>query len=697
MARVSKRVIIAALSALIAVSTAALVLPATSWRLKVLRLKQQGELQDVTWLQLLKMLHPRSPYNLQPVLSKKSLYFSLRNPYSGPKAVQAGEEQFSRRCAVCHGAEATGGTARSLVEGSMRNGVSDWAMYRAITEGVPGTAMKAQPLSDRDVWMLVAYIQAHRRSSDMASSPEDAKTRGRVVNIAPVYFDELQHPKPDDWLTYSGSYNSQRFSTLNQINRGNVSRLTMKWLLQSPSAEPFLEATPIVRDGIMFFSDAQNSVWALEAATGKRLWTYHRTLPRQMPLCCGMVNRGLAILGDRLYLGTLDAHLVALDVASGAVVWDVRVADSAAGYSITGAPLALNGKVITGIAGGEFGIRGFIAAYDAATGKEVWRFKTIPEPGQVGHETWTGDSWKTGGAPTWLTGSYDPQTNVIYWGVGNPAPDHDGRLRKGDNLYSNSAVALDGDSGKLKWHFQFTPHDERDWDAVQIPVLVDAQDVTAPKRILWANRNGFFYKLNRENGRFLDAQPFVRQNWATGFDSVGRPIVRPESALSEGGTLSYPALIGGTNWWSPAYNPELNLFYVPALDFGAIFFRLPPEEYRAGELFLGGEVRPLTTEPYQFSIRALEPRSGKKVWEFRPPPRVGLAQKMGGLLATSGGIVFGGDDTWLYALDAKVGKELWKINTGGIIAAAPITFAVDGKQYITVAAGRTVLTFSLPE
>ena len=693
----SKRVWMLVLVVLVVGVTGALTFPATNWRLKVLRLKQGGELADITWLQLAKMLDPRSPYDLEPLVANKNLYLTLRNPYRGKPHVEAGGELFERRCAVCHGTDATGGSARSLIEGSMRGGVSDWAIFRAITLGVPGTAMKGQALSDQEVWNLVAFLQDRRNASDRAAVVDDTEGHSRAVSIAPVTFEEIQRPKPDDWLTYSGSYNSQRFSRLSEINRANASKLTLRWVFQSPSGEPLVETTPIVRDGIMFFTGPQNEVWAADAATGKTLWSYKRTLPRQMPLCCGMVNRGLAILGDRVYLGTLDAHLVALDVATGGVVWDTKVADYAAGYSITGAPLAVKDKVITGVGGGEFGIRGFIAALDAANGKEVWRFNTVPGPGEAGHDTWGGDSWKTGGSPTWLTGSFDAAANTVIWGVGNPSPDHDGRSRPGDNAYSNSAVALDADSGRLKWFFQFTPHDERDWDAVQIPVLVDTDDPKgAGRRILWANRNGFFYKLNRENGRFIDAQPFARQNWALGMDSVGRPILRPEAIPSEGGALSYPASTGATNWWSPSFNPELNLLYVPTLESGSIIYRIA-EEYQVGERFMGGKVNPLKTEPYQYYIRALDPKTGKKVWEFKPPARVGLAIKMGGLLATSGGVVFGSDDTWFYALDARSGKELWKINTGGIIVAAPVTYAVKGKQFITIAAGRTVLTFSLPD
>ena len=361
---------------------------------------------------------------------------------------------------------------------------------------------------------------------------------------------------PGNWLTYSASYRSHRFSRLNQINRDNVKNLRLNWVFQFRSLDK-VETTPLVVDGIMYVTQPPNDVFALDIRTGRPFWSYKHNLPEKVNVCCGRVNRGLAILGDRLYMGTLDSHLIALDAKTGALIWDVEVADYRAGYSITVAPLAVKDKVIVGIAGGEFGIRGFLDAYDAKTGKRVWRFYTVPGPGEPGNETWEGESWKTGGAPTWVTGSFDPELNLIYWGTGNPGPDYNGEVRKGDNLYSDCVIALDADTGKLKWYFQFTPHDVHDWDATQIPVLVDAEFRGHQRKLmLWANRNAFFYLLDRETGEFLLAKAFARQTWAERIDEKGRPVRKPKTSPTSEGTLVHPAVEGGTNWYSPSYSPH---------------------------------------------------------------------------------------------------------------------------------------------
>ena len=338
---------------------------------------------------------------------------------------------------------------------------------------------------------------------------------------AQVTSERLPHPErePQNWLTYSGNYYAQRYSPLDQITRDNAKNMELQWVYQARSLEKF-EATPLVVDGIMYVTEAPNNVLALDAKTGAIFWVYEfRNSPDARP-CCGAVNRGLAILGDTLFMGTIDGHLVAIDAKAGKPIWNVQVGDPKLGYSITHAPLVVKDKVIVGTAGAEYGIRGFIAAYDAATGKQAWRFNTVPGPGEPGHETWTGDSWQHGGGSAWVTGSYDPSLNLVYWGVGNPGADWNGDNRAGDNLYSDCAIALDADTGKLKWYFQFTPHDEYDYDAVQVPVLVDANWKGNPRKMMmWANRNGFFYVLDRTNGQFLFGMPFTKQTWAKGLDA----------------------------------------------------------------------------------------------------------------------------------------------------------------------------------
>ncbi len=347
--------------------------------------------------------------------------------------------------------------------------------------------------------------------------------------------------QPQNWLTYSGTYSGQRYSTLTQIDRANVKNLEMKWLLQNQVAGPW-ESSPLVIDGIMYLTQRPNDVIALDARTGRIFWIYKYTGSAESKVCCGANNRGLAILGDTLFMGTLDAHLVALDAKSGRVLWNVAVAEFSHGYSITLAPLALKDKVIVGIGGGEYGIRGFIAAYDAATGKEAWRFYTIPAPGEPGSDTWTGDTWKNGGGSLWVTGTYDPALNLTYWGVGNPGPDFNAAQRPGDNLYTDSVVALDADTGRLRWHFQFTPNDRYDWDATQVPVLVDTNwNGTPAKLLMLANRNGFFYVLDRSSGKFLFGKPFVKVNWTSGLDANGRPMQTPQPP---GGT-TWPGQQGG--------------------------------------------------------------------------------------------------------------------------------------------------------
>src|SRR5215471_6114197 len=369
--------------------------------------------------------------------------------------------------------------------------------------------------------------------------------------------------EPQNWLTYSGNYNSQRYSTLAQITPENVKNLELQWIFQVRSLEKF-EATPIVVDGVMYTVEAPNNIIALDAATGRVFWTYSYTPAQTARPCCGRVNRGLAILGETLFMATIDARLIAVDAKNGSELWNVAVAKPESGYAMTLAPLVVKDKVIVGTAGGEYGIRGFIAGYDAKPGKEAWRCYTIPGPGEPGHETWPGnsDSWQHGGASVWVTGSYDPDLNLTYWGIGNPGPDRNGDERAGDNLYACSVVALDADTGKLKWYYQFSPHDEFDYDSTQVPVLADIQWQNAPRKVMmWANRNGFFYVLDRATGQFLLGKPFVEANWVDGFDAKGRPkkVLNPTAE----GTVIFPNNQGATNWYPPSYSPRTGLFYIP--------------------------------------------------------------------------------------------------------------------------------------
>jgi len=500
------------------------------------------------------------------------------------------------------------------------------------------------------------------------------------------------HSEPGNWLTYSGEYQGHAFSALDQINTRNVQNLRVAWMYQTGLSHHF-ETMPLVFDGMMYITEPPSNVTALDLRTGRPVWKYRRLLPEKLVVCCGQVNRGVAVLDDQLFLGTVDAHLVALDIHTGRVRWDVEVADYRAAYSITAAPLAVKDKIIIGIAGAEYGIRGFLDAYDAKTGERAWRFWTVPEPGQPGNDTWSGDSWKTGGAPTWLTGAYDPQANLLYWGTGNPSPDYVGDNRLGDNLYSNSLIALDADTGKLKWYFQFTPHDVLDMDSNQIPVLVDAEYRGRQRKlVLVANRNGFYYVLDRLSGEFLLGKQFARQNWAFGLDPRGRPIPNPAAVPTIEGTLLYPDDDGTANWFNPSLNLQTGLFYQNVREKGAVQVRARVDPtYSPGKLFMGGTRRPVPGEEPWGALRALDWKTGEMKWEFRvhTPPWCGV-------LSTAGGLVFSGTmEGDFFALDAMNGKLLWRLQTGGAFWSNPMSYMFEGKQHIAVAAGSSLIAFTL--
>ncbi len=511
----------------------------------------------------------------------------------------------------------------------------------------------------------------------------------------PVTYDRLlkAEAEPGNWLMYSGQYHSQRYSRLDQLNARNAGGLEIKWVYQLAAMDR-AETTPLVVDGMMFVGESPNNVIALDARTGRPYWKYEHPLPDDLKICCGRNNRGVAILGDQLYMSTLDAHLVAIDAKTGTLTWDVEVADHTLGYSKTDTPLIVKDKVVTGIAGGEFGIRGFVDAYDAKSGKRAWRVYTIPGPDHPDNRSWAGESWRTGGSPTWITGSYDPELNLVYYGTGNPGPDYNGEIRKGDNLYSDSVLAINPDSGELKWYFQFTPGDAHDWDSIQIPVLADAPFQGRQRKLmLWANRNAFFYALDRQTGEFLLGKPFAKQTWAKGLDEKGRPIRLPNTFPTAEGTLVSPPATGGTNWHSPTYSPRTGLFYVTAYDGEAHFF-IREEQYVAGQRYTaGGQQAPAPAEKYASLVRAIEPQTGNIKWEYPIQPR-----STSGLLSTAGDLVFGGgQDGYFFALDATTGKDVWHINVGGRVHAAPISYLVAGKQYVTIAAGNAIFTFGLKE
>jgi alcohol dehydrogenase (cytochrome c) len=511
----------------------------------------------------------------------------------------------------------------------------------------------------------------------------------------PVTYERLLRAnlEPGNWLMYSGDYSSHHYSSLSQINSDNVARLHAKWIFQMHHAK--VETTPIVVNGLMYVTRPPSDVVALDAETGRTLWSFEYRLPRKLYTCCGEVNRGVAILGNQLFVNTLDAKLVALDARSGRPLWTKDIVDPSAGYTATAAPLIAKDKVIVGISGGEAGVRGFVDAYYAATGERAWRFYTIPGPGEPGSESWTGDSWQHGGGTTWITGSFDPELNLLYWGTGNPGPDYNGDVRQGDNLYSCSVVALDLDTGKLKWYFQFTPHDTHDWDSTQVPVLLDSNVGGRPRKLLVeASRNGFYYVLDRQTGEFLLAKPYVKQTWAQEIDSTGRPVVLPgREPTVAGNDAIWPGVDGGNNWMSPSYHPITKLLYVSAREERRRFFKSDTLEFRAGEMYAGGgggggRFRP---EENEGKLLAITPETGEVQWTHHL-----LSPHWSGVLSTAGNLVFSSTfEGNIFALDARTGKELWHFSGGGPVYASPITFLSRGKQYVTLPIGDNLIAFAL--
>jgi alcohol dehydrogenase (cytochrome c) len=531
-----------------------------------------------------------------------------------------------------------------------------------------------------------------------ASAQDQQVTYDRILNAA---------DEPQNWLTYNGGYSSQRYSELEQVTPRNVDDLEVKWTLQNQVFGAW-QTNPIVVDGIMYITQRPNDVMAVDAVTGRVFWMYRHTNAENARVCCGANNRGVAVLGDKVYMGTQDAHLIAIDRINGKPLWKVQVGDVNYAYSITMAPLIVKDKVIVGVGGGEYGIRGFVVAYDAETGEEAWKFYTIPGPGEPGHESWDGDDWEHGGAPVWITGSFDPELNLTYWGVGNPGPDWNAAQRPGDNLYSDSVIALDADTGELKWHFQFTPNDGYDYDAVQVPLLVDMDwNGTPSKLMLWANRNGYFYVLDRVTGKYLLGKNYVKVNWSSGLDENGRPFATPQPE----GMPTWPGNQGATNWYPPSYSPRTGLFYFSAWEDYATIYRAEEQEYEPGRAFLGGGFTVLTpaqgapgvgigrTNPINTwtdevghaALMAMDPTTGEPVWKYEQ-----FDVSDSGMLTTATDLLFtGGREGHFHALDARTGELLWKASLGGQIVMAPITFMVDGVQYITVVSGHAMSTFAL--
>jgi len=495
---------------------------------------------------------------------------------------------------------------------------------------------------------------------------------------------------PGSWMSYGKNSLGWRYSELDQINAKNVSRLASQWMYQTgvPGKN---ETTPLVFDRMMFVTGPSNFAWALDALTGRPIWSYKSAPPTGVDLCCGAVNRGFAAKGNKLFKVNLEGTLLAMDATSGAVLWKATLEDYKKGYSATAAPLIVKNLVVTGMAGAEFGTRGFIDAYDAETGRRVWRFYTVAAEGEPGGETWKSDSWKRGGGSTWITGTYDPDLNLVYWGTGNPGPDLNGDVRPGDNLYTCSVVALDADTGKLKWHYQFTPHDIHDWDSTSDPVAANLDlNGRSTKALIFANRNGFFYAFDRATGKLLHAKAYTRVTWADGIAPNGRPVVVSGQEPTDEGNRTCPGMGGGHNWQATAYSPQTGLYYFTSSERCMLYYKTT-QEFVEGQWYQASTAG--RSEPGGGRIVALDPKTGNIAWHFDT-----VSTPTGGVLATAGGLVFAGDaEGYLIAFDAQSGKVLWRFQAGGTIIAPPISYALDGRQYVAVAAGQTMITFALPK
>jgi len=546
--------------------------------------------------------------------------------------------------------------------------------------------------------ILLADVSGQKPSSrPKASSVRTTSSARSASATAPVL--NVQKAKLEargidaDWPSYNGDYTGRRFSSLSQITPDNVQSLRAEWVFHSTSPG-ILEATPVVVNGVMYLT-ASNDAYALNARNGEVLW--HTSRPISSGLvddASGHISRGVALWGDRLYMETDNAHLLCLDARSGRLIWDVAYANWNKNYGATSAPLAVRGKILVGTSGGDDGVRGFLAAFDALTGKMLWRRWTIPGPGEFGSASWPGESYLRGGGTTWMPGTYDPELNTLYWGTGNAAPDYDGSVRPGDDLYTACVLAIDPDTGKIKWHFQFTPHDVYDYDGVQTPVLVDAEYQGLPRKLLIeANRNGFLYVLDRVSGKFLSATRFAeRVNWASGIDTNGRPIfsdVQP----SEKGTLTCPGDAGATNWYSPAYNEQTGYFYFLSLDQCTVN-SVKPESFEEGKEYYATGTREEPNTPGKKYLLAFNRSTNQLAWKYE---QEGDTHSWGGVMTTATGLVFFADDANSFeAVNGRTGQSLWHFNTGQTLHASPMSYSASGKQYVAIASGDNLFAFALP-
>ena len=662
---------------------------AVSCRARLYLQKAQGGVPELSWSELWELTFPGRGFHCTEGISlEASIQYGLN---ASEENRSAGARIFRERCTGCHGADGSGGpVGPSLTRPQYKHGDSDLAIYQVLKDGISGTAMPKAGLPTRELMQVIAYLKMLQAHSSTDHEPEVPRLAIHVNS------ERLRAAgtNPDEWLMYSGSYNGWRHTSLAEITPVNVAQLRIRWIKQFDITGTIIEGTPLVVDGAIFMVTEPGHVVALDDKTGNMIWEYKRPVPSDLQLIAGPVNRGLAVHGSTIFFGTPDGYLVAIDANDGKVIWQTSVASPSDGYSLTGAPLVVNGSVVVGVAGGDNGIRGFLAAYDASTGQQQWKFETIPGPGEVGHETWENDAWRTGGGATWVTGSYDPSTGLLYWGVGNPSPDFSADVRPGDNLFTDSVIALHASTGKLAWYFQFTPHDEHDWDSTQTPVLADLPIGGVVRKVIcWPNRNGFYYVLDRVTGEFLAGVPFVQVDWAKGLTSAGRPILADVATVSTAGSRTRPGY-GGTTWQNPAFDQKRGSIFVAATENSSVFTKLPLDKVTRREKvqYLGSGV---TIEPAVHQVIALDAATGRPKWKYTAPSYTGPGANFSGLLSTEGRLVFGASGGVCFALDADTGREVWRVSLGGHTRSAPISFMVDGRQVIAIAAGHALFVFGL--
>jgi alcohol dehydrogenase (cytochrome c) len=666
--------------------------------------KAHGGVPEASWTDLWGMTRLRRGFHCA---DSSSLAADLQYSSAASRDdVEEGAHIFHERCTGCHGIDGSGGPAApSLTRSRLTAGDSDLAIFQVLRNGRPGTAMRPVDLPPQKLLQIIAYVTTLGARS---SAGDKSGTPRLSVEVSSERL-QAAGATTDEWLTYSGSYDGSRHTTLAQITPANVAKLRIRWIKQFDINDSNIEATSLVIDGVMFFVPDASHVLALDVRTGDVIWEYQRSLPADLPSGYGQVSRGLAVYGNTLFLGGLDGHLIAINANNGAVIWQAVVANPIENYVITGAPLVVHHSVVVGVSGGDYGVRGFLAAYDVTTGQQQWKFDTVPGPGEAGHETWgKGDAWRTGGGGTWVTGSYDPTTDLLYWGVGNPGPGFDSDVRPGDNLFTCSVIALHASTGKLAWYFQFTPHDDHDRDAAQTPVLAELTiKGVARKVILWPNRNGFYYVLDRVTGQFLVGVPFVETDWATALTPTGRPILTDAAKVTTTGRRAKPGINGAVNWQNPTFDPGRGTIFIPAVESSSVFTKSPAGTLieKAKGLYYEGSGAS-QAEPGVNEVVALDAATGARKWRYTTPTdgsdSSGGSEGGGhnnssysGLLSTGSGLVFGASGGVLFALNADTGRELWRLPLGGTTKSPPVSFAIAGQQVIAVAAGRALFVLGL--